>query len=243
MFDIFPDPATESGSSVSNTPNKSKKTRTLKATKANSLLLPLQSRPRHRTAVKAETDDYDKENDVAEDMTEPFTTTLNAVPPVRFPARREPSPSRTRADRRPLSQATPDTEEEDTCEGDSFDSLDDFIVSDNEEISYHETSDSETEEEKAPAPPPPTSTRKRLMRGRRPTSKVENKASNGASPRTSPAMDLDTMKPPSTSKATRKQLPQDDLNLSSQLDKLNLEDGNDQASQPETKSNPYVSNL
>lgn len=243
MFDIFPDPAIESGSSASNTPNKPKRTRTLKAIKANSLLLPLQPRPRHRTTVKAETDDYDKENDTMEDMTEPFTMALDIAPTQRSSTRREPNPARTRTDHRPLSQVTPDTEERDTCGDDSSDSLDGFIVSDNEEISYHETSDPETKEEKAPTPSPPKSTRKRLMRGRRPISKVEDKASNGVSPRTSSALDLDATEPPSTSKAIRKHLLQDDLNLSSQLDKLNLKDGNDDFSQRDKKPNPYELHL
>jgi hypothetical protein len=61
--------------------------------------------------------------------------------------------------------------EEDQSEGDSFDSLDDFIVSDDNELSYHEISengDSETEAEMRPSPSPERSPRKRLIRGRRP---------------------------------------------------------------------------
>jgi hypothetical protein len=62
-------------------------------------------------------------------------------------------------------------------EEDSSDSLDGFIVSDNDEPSFFETSDSETadtEDEPSPAPSPVRSPRKRLIRGRRPISEAES---------------------------------------------------------------------
>jgi hypothetical protein len=73
--------------------------------------------------------------------------------------------------------------EEDESEGDSFDSLDDFIVSDDNELSYHEVTEnesSETEAETRPSLSPEPSPRKRLMRGRRPMPQAETKMEEGA---------------------------------------------------------------
>lgn len=243
MFDIFPDPAIESGSSASNTPQKQKKTRTLRTTKANSLLLPLQQRPRQRTSVKIETDDYDKENDIMEEVEEPYETAIDTAP-QRSPARRlrdtARTPRRSRAEERQPSSVNSDTEE-DKVEDDSLGSLDDFIVSDDDEISYHETSDSETEEEKAPTPPPPKSTRKRLMRGRKPASRAENKALHDTSSGTISRPDQASLNPtgsPTTSKSERKHSAQEDLNLTFQLNELNLEDEDGPNSESRTQSTP-----
>lgn len=228
MFDIFPDPAIESGSSASNTPQRQKRTRTLRATKANSLLLPLQQRPRQRQSAKVETDDYDKENDVAEQLAEPHSTEINTTL-QRSPTRRArgaATPRRSRIEERQPSPVDPDTDE-DAVEGDSVDSLDDFIVSDDEEISYHETSDSETEEERSPTPPP-KSTRKRLMRGKKPDSRAEDITSNKTPPTTlSRPYDtfLDSAVSPITPTAEHDHLAQEDLNLTSKLGELNLEEG------------------
>ncbi|KAL2009819.1 hypothetical protein VTN00DRAFT_5626 [Thermoascus crustaceus] len=74
-----------------------------------------------------------------------------------------------------------DEEEENESEDDGFDSLDDFIVSDNEEISYYDTSDAldddddddDEEENEIKEPPPQPKSRRRLIRGRRPRSPEE----------------------------------------------------------------------
>lgn len=241
MFDIFPDPAIESGSSASNTPQKQKKTRTLRTTKANSLLRPL--RPRQRTSVKIETDDYDKENDITEDVVEPYSTPVDTAS-QRLPARRireaSRTPRRSRVEERQPSPVNSDTEEDDSGD-DGFDSLDDFIVSDDDEISYHETSDSETEEEKAPTPPPPKSTRKRLMRGRKPASSTEHKTLEVTHFDTPPCPDeasLGSTGAPTTSHGERKYSVQGDLNLASRLNALNLEEEDDPNSKPKTQSTP-----
>lgn len=143
-----------------------------------------------------------------------------------------------------MTDLNTDTEEEDNCGDNSFDSLDEFIVSDNEEISYHETSDSETEDEKAPTPPPPPpqSTRKRLMTGRRPNSDTGKKELNENPPKAPFALEVkltDAIKSHTTTKDTSKHRFQDDLHLSPKLDKLNLEDDNEPASQWETDPAPY----
>lgn len=248
IFDIFPDPAIESASSTCSSPRRQNKTRTLKATQANSLLLPLQHRPRQRPSVKVDTDDYEKENDATEEATEtePFATTESA--PQRSQNRRNRNMPRTpggsRADHRSLTDLNTDTEEEDNCEDNSFDSLDEFIVSDNEEISYHETSDSETEDEKAPTlpPPPPRSTRKRLMTGKRPNSDTGKKGLNENSPKAPFRLEAKipgAIKSHTTPKNTSKHRFQDDLHLSPKLDKLNLEDDNEPASRWKTDPAPY----
>lgn len=72
-------------------------------------------------------------------------------------------------------------ESEDGSEsGDEFDSLDDFIVSDNDEISYHDSADEleEMEEEEEENIIPKQKTSRRLFRGRRPR-QGENKRDSG----------------------------------------------------------------
>ncbi|KAJ5125381.1 BolA protein [Penicillium atrosanguineum] len=250
MFDIFPDPAIESGSSASNTPRKQIKRRTLKTTQVNSLLLPIQ-RPRQRPSVKVETDDYDKENDIAEEsFTEAPATSMEPVPQL-SPARQNRhiprSPGRSRPDHRPLREIHSETEEEDDCGNYSLDSLEDFIVSDNEDISYHETSQSETEPEKAPTPPPPPkSTRKRLLRGRKPNTGTNTKVLND-NPLKAPfpleTKISDAIKSHSSPMEAPKHLFQDDFHLSSKLNELILGDGNESAAQLETVTSPTVIDL
>lgn len=132
-------------------------------------------------------------------------------------------------------------EEEDGCGDNSFNSLDDFVVSDNEDVSYQETSDSETEPEKAPTPPPPPkSTRKRLMRGRKPNSNTDPKGLNGNPLKApfAPEAKIDAIKFHPTPKGTPKHLFQEDLHLSTKLNKLVLDDDNEPASQLETDTSP-----
>lgn len=134
-----------------------------------------------------------------------------------------------------------ETEEEmNDCGDTSFNSLDDFVVSDNEDISYQETSDAETEPEKAPTPPPPKSTRKRLIRGRRPNSDTDSKGLSGNPLKApfAPEAKIDAIKFHPTPKETPKHLFQDDLHLSTKLNKLVLDDDNEPASQLETDTSP-----
>ena len=178
-FDIFPDSdsASESESGQHKTTGKQQKQRTLGLARVNSLLLPAKRRP--RPAIRRETEDYDKENDVAG-----YTTDGHRTPDL-TPTRPVPSQAPTRrrvgyfAATQPVidRQEEPEEPEFSFEEEDSSDSLDGFIVSDNEEISSFETSDSETadiEAEPSPAPSPVRSPRKRLMRGRRPISEAES---------------------------------------------------------------------
>lgn len=128
--------------------------------------------------MRRETEDYDKENDVPEYATDGYRT------PDLTPTRPNVSqPPRSRMDYTAATPPVNDRHEEQEEpeisfeEEDSSDSLDGFIVSDNEELSSVETSDSETpdtEDEPSPAPSPVRSPRKRLMRGRRPISEAES---------------------------------------------------------------------
>lgn len=63
------------------------------------------------------------------------------------------------------NQESDDSESNVTDESDGYNSLDDFIVSDNEELSYFDDGLEEDEESKPPTPKPP---RRRLIRGRKP---------------------------------------------------------------------------
>ncbi|KAJ5972081.1 uncharacterized protein N7479_001999 [Penicillium vulpinum] len=178
-FVIFPDSesASESEFGQHRSTGKQQKQRTLGLARVNSLLLPAKRRP--RPAIRRETEDYDKENDVPEYATDGYRT------PDLTPTRPSPSqaPTRSRMDYIAATQPVIDRREEEreelenSFEEDSSDSLDGFIVSDNEELSSFETSDSETadtEDEPSPAPSPVRSPRKRLIRGRRPVSEAES---------------------------------------------------------------------
>jgi len=223
-------------SSPSISPRKQNKTRTLKLARTNSLLLPLQQRPRQRPVVKLETDDYEKENDLTEYGTDTNSPTMSPAAP-RSPIRRNPPTTR------PFSHLSPEVEDEDVGDN-SFASLDDFIVSDNEELSYHETSDSETEVQKNPTPsPPPKSARKRLMRGRRPGFNLNQNVDRTPSPSDSFRLEVkvpDSVKLPSSPLVNPKQVFQDDLDISAKLGDLELNGDNESTSQVEIDSTPYV---
>ncbi|OQE13447.1 hypothetical protein PENFLA_c048G10068 [Penicillium flavigenum] len=178
-FDIFPDSdsGSESDSGQHRNTGKQQRQRTLGLARANSLLLPTKRRP--RPAIRREAEDYDKENDVPEYATDGYRT------PDSTPTRPNASqiPTRSRMDyvapTQPVIDRQEEQEEHDVSfeEEDSSDSLDGFIVSDNDEPSFFETSDSETadtEDEPSPAPSPVRSPRKRLIRGRRPISEAES---------------------------------------------------------------------
>ncbi|CAI7576510.1 unnamed protein product [Penicillium viridicatum] len=177
-FDILPDndSASESECRQHRSTGKQQKQRTLGLARVNSLLLPAKRRP--RPAIRRETEDYDKENDLPEYATDGYRT------PDLTPTRPNASqPPRSRMDYTAVTQPVNDHHEEQEEpeisfeEEDSSDSLDGFIVSDNEELSSIETSDPETpdtEDEPSPAPSPVRSPRKRLMRGRRPISEAES---------------------------------------------------------------------
>ncbi|KAJ6083975.1 hypothetical protein N7486_010775 [Penicillium sp. IBT 16267x] len=258
FFDIFSDEdqsfestgMEEDQSSPSISPRKQKKTRTLKLARTNSLLLPLQQRPRQRPIVKLETDDYEKENDLTEYGTDTNSPTMSPAPqrsPVRRNAARPPARTpKTNATARPVSHLSPEVESEDFGDN-SFTSLDDFIVSDNEELSYHETSDSETEVQKNPTPsPPPKSARKRLMRGRRPAFDLNQIVDRNSSPSDSFRLEVklpDSVKLPSNSPVNPKQAFQDDLDLSAKLGNLGLNGDNESTSQVEIDSTLSITEL
>lgn len=245
-FDIFPDdedhqPNDEIGSpSQSNIPGsstKQQKKRTLKVSRANSLLLPIQQRPRQRPNAKVEQDDYDKENDITGDAMEPYTPERSPVPHRSATTRNTThTPTINRELDRSLSRRECKDKDEDSCGDNGFDSLDEFVVSDNDEISYVETSDSETEKAPTP-PPPPKSARKRLMRGRRPTPDGEVDSTNTPVPQSDLGLEHKAPKTrelPTKSKQDLQELSHDDFDLSTQFKTLELDDDNGPASQLET---------
>lgn len=145
-----------------------------------------------------ETDNYDKENEPIEqepedDTVSSLTRSSSDASSRTAPIRRNNSQTSGK-DRRtgPLfsTYRQRETVEE---QGDSEvdvdngidDSLNDFVVSDNEDLSYQETSgsdDSEEEEErkKTPSSPPLSRPKRRLMRGRRPAPRLESEPQSGA---------------------------------------------------------------
>lgn len=251
VFDIFSDdsPILEGGNT---SPGKQKKSRTLKAANVNSLLLPIGQTPRQRPSVKLETDDYEKENDILENTPEHHTTTGEEAPqgsPTRQNMSRTPRGGRAdnmpRADNTPLRLQSRNSETEEDSEDNSFDSLDDFIVSDNEDPSFHETSASETEDEMPPSPPPPPkSTRKRLIRGRRPDTDTDTDKTplNNILPEAPFRLEPRVPQTPrlcTVDEDSPKQVSQGDLYLSTKLNSLNINGDNEPATQLETKSTRY----
>ncbi|KAJ5659558.1 hypothetical protein N7507_006009 [Penicillium longicatenatum] len=254
FFDIFSDEdlsiestgTQRDQSSPSTSPGKQKKTRTLKLARTNSLLLPLQQRPRQRPIVKLETDDYEKENDLTEYGTDTNSPTMSPAPP-RSPVRRNVARTpKTSTTIRPFSHLSPEAADEDLGDN-SFASLDDFIVSDNEELSYHETSDSETEVQKNLTPsPPPKTTRKRLMRGRRPAFNLNQNVNRNASPSDSFRLEVklpDSVKLPSSPPMNPRHAIQDGLDLSKQMKDLELNGDNEPTSQVEPDATPSIIEL
>lgn len=234
----------------------------LKLTEVNSLLLHPVSRSRQARHRRTTKDDFDKENDPLEDAMDDYAThratgDTSDVSPRRSPTRRNvgqtPGPGQDRnprqlfwGHRRPETSDDEDErgEEGDECSHDnSFDSLDGFIVSDNEEISYYDTSDAETDNEKEiqetmtpsspppppPSPPQPKTTRRRLIRGRRPTAREEPREESPfrqAPLHLEPSTNLLSL----TSESNTRELFHDDFDISERVKHLNLNDDNDPSS-------------
>jgi hypothetical protein len=114
---------------------------------------------------------YDKENDPAEEELDPEPPSLSRNPSDASSSTR--SPARDRNTQQFNTYRQPEPESENESDSDSFDSLDDFIVSDNEEVSYHASSSSEDETEEQHKVATPPTQKRRLFRGRRPNPAVE----------------------------------------------------------------------
>lgn len=217
----------------------------------NSMLLPIPSPPspvrQRRQTRKSEILDYAKENDPIE---EPGDDDLEAASLSRSSSdassQRAPRQRNVRQtprgsnlnDNLPFSSHRQRGIEEADSEDpeDNGSDLEGFIVSDNEELSFHDVSENESAEEKdEKMPSSPPKPRRRLMRGRRPASTDEpepepelRKAKRNSSKvlkEQSPIMD--TM-PPMDCTSTR--LSQENLNINEELDNLNLNDNNNDPS-------------
>lgn len=257
-FDIFCDGDAaserecEKGSSVGG-PRREENTKPpLNYAKVNSLLLPLPQQGRSRPTRKSELD-YDKENDVAEEEVEDLygSTTAGGTRRRGAPDRRDEAlhetPGRNGSGRQLWAYREPETEgqeEEEEEEGrgadsddNGFDSLDDFIVSDNEELSYHGGSESEDEVDVPSPPQPPPTTRRRLFRGRRPDSDGEAKEeleqpSQKKEPSLGSSRLSESTLPSLMSDSESKEVSQNGLNIAEEMDSLSLEN-NDPSSQLE----------
>lgn len=242
-------PFSASSSSTGTCPSHDEKTKNpLKLARVNSLLLPLsQQVPSRRQTRKSELYDYAKENDPVEQVEEDdsvssLTRSASDAPSRRSPVRR--NTRQTPESPQFLTYRQRETEEEDPddSEDNGFDSMDDFIVSDNEDVNFNNgSSGSETEEEKAPSPPPQP--KRRLFRGRRPAPKPESESESESEsePESEPEEVEDAKKPrevplykeqsptedtmpPLRSDPKHTQLSQKSLNITDKLSDLNLED-------------------
>lgn len=263
IFDIFSDAdgandrdddTSRSSSGVDKT-NKNKDG-ALDLARVNSLLRRPSQQSRHRTSRKSELYNYDKENDPVEvelveedDSHTPSTISRN---PSDASTRRSPernarqTPARNNGNRLFSQYRRPERRPEDEdSEDNESDSLDEFIVSDNEEPSYHETSDTETEEERIQEIPS-YKPKKRLMRGRRPNPEAEllkalQCPSHKDDLRLEPSLPAAITLPPSPERKREckpereleresEDLSQNDVNFSEKMHHLSLED-NDPSSQ------------
>ncbi|KAL6239133.1 hypothetical protein BDW75DRAFT_167748 [Aspergillus navahoensis] len=221
-FDIFAD---SDGATERDTP-KAKKATPLKLARTNSMILPGPQLPRARTSRKSELYNYDKENDPLEEELDPEPTSLSRNPSDASSTRR--SPTRVRTTQQFTAYRQPQQESEDENDDDSFNSLDGFIVSDNDEPSYHETSEDESEEEEHKASPPPTQ-RRRLFRGRRPnpTLELENalrESSQRPDLRLEPSVPAAIAIPSPERNSVSRKLFQKEADVSEKMNHLNLED-------------------
>ncbi|OJJ40342.1 hypothetical protein ASPWEDRAFT_99460 [Aspergillus wentii DTO 134E9] len=242
---------------------KTKKRIPLKLAHVNSLLLPLsspQTQQRNRRNRKPEIDDYDKENDPIEvagddedgDRGSGLSRNSSNASTRQSPARRnvQQTPGRNMNGRQFLGYRQPKREKDDEdSEDNGFDSLDDFIVSDNEEPSSYETSQDETDDEKVQEtpPPPPPKTRKRLVRGRRPDPETELKKAL-ENPLQKEELRLEPSLPAAITMSSSKPQPkpkqrfQNGLNVAEKMNHLNLEN-NDASSQIEKDLYDVVAEL
>lgn len=209
----------------------------LKLAKVNSLLLQAPQQGRTQPTRKSELD-YDKENDVGEREMDELASTERG--------QRQSSTSRDRSVGQTPGRignnrqfqgfrepGTQDGDASDTAEN-AFDSMDDFIVSDNEELSYYEASEAETDDA---APPPPPPTRRRLFRGRRPDPEAEirqelESPSQIEALRLEPSLCSKLAIPPLGSDSLPKEVSQDELNVDEKMTRLSL-DNNHASSQLE----------
>ncbi|PYH84168.1 hypothetical protein BO82DRAFT_304900 [Aspergillus uvarum CBS 121591] len=277
VFDIFSDSdgglsETEYSSARSSTRSlcEARTTDPLRLSQINSLsAAPLSQTPpsprRRRPTRKPETYNYDKENDPIEHEHErdrdvpplsrnpsDASSSSSSRSPMRRPADTRPPPGRGMSNtHRPLTgyrRPEPESADEESEEDNDADSMADFIVSDNEDLSFHNTSEDETEEEEfekpaQPSPSPPrTAIRKRLFRGRRPGHEEreikKDLQENPAAAASDNEVDLKlapslparlTMAAPKL-EATPRRLFQDEINLTDKLNNLYLEN-NDPALQ------------
>jgi len=243
-------PTFSPSSSIGSISSHDKTKNPLKLAHVNSMLLPMPSPPspvrQRRQTRKSEILDYAKENDPIE---EPGDDDLEAASlsrsssdassrriPVQGNVRQIPGGRNRNNNLSFSSYRQLEIEEADSEDPeDNGSDLEGFIVSDNEDLSFHDVSENESTEEEEKMPSPPPKPRRRLMRGRRPASTGEpkpdpepeevNRKSWKVPKEQSPIMDtIPPMGPTST------RLSQESFNINEELDNLNLDDNNNDPS-------------
>ncbi|KAE8394167.1 SprT-like family-domain-containing protein [Aspergillus alliaceus] len=217
----------------------------LQLARANSLLMPQSRQSRSRSTRKSELYDYTKENypveEVVEDFSASTTSTTSSTSSIsrnpsdassmrRSPAKRvvRQTPARNKNSRQFRDYRQPINRSEDEESDDGFNSLDDFIVSDNNEPSTHETSGGESEHEEAAKAPSPPRTKRRLVRGRRPNPEEEIKkaleSSQHNSLRLEPSLPAAVSMPSAAPQASPRKLFRNTSNIAEKMNNLDLED-------------------
>jgi hypothetical protein len=189
-----------------------------------------------------EDDEEEEETGLHEDTNLEADNTLGGnMQEGRFePEPQEPSFMRYREPKQ--KEESDESEPEVSDDSDGYNSLDDFIVSDNEDLSYHDDGledEEEDEEEEEVKPPTPKPTQRRLLRGRKPrTSSISSQTQKlSISNKTlSPA----TTKATPPHKSSHKQTPP---RFSSPYTRLLPNEGLDEESEPTKYTKPKRSPL
>ena len=212
----------------------------LQLARANSLLMPQSRHSRSRSTRKSELYDYTKENYPVEEVVEDYSTTSSisrnpsdASSTRRSPTRREPREANTRRQNgrqfRDYRQSANRSEDEESDDG--FNSLDDFIVSDNDEPSHHEASASDPEPEETKRAPSPPRVKRRLVRGRRLNPEEQIKRALESSVHTNlrlePSLPAAVSMPSSDPQARPRKLFRNTSNIDEKMNRLDLEDDAD----------------
>ncbi|KAE8356886.1 SprT-like family-domain-containing protein, partial [Aspergillus coremiiformis] len=209
----------------------------LQLARANSLLMPQSRHSRNRSARKSELYDYTKENYPVEEVVEEYSTTSSisrnpsdASSTRRSPVRRDArqAPTRNKNGRQFRDYRQPAHRSEDEESDDGFNSLDDFIVSDNEEPTHHETSGGESEPEEINKAPSPPRVKRRLVRGRRPNPEAEIKraleSSIHSGLRLEPSLPAAVSMPSSDPQASPRKLFRNTSKIDEKMNRVDLED-------------------
>jgi hypothetical protein len=196
--------------------------------------MPQPRQSRSRSTRKSELYDYTKENYPVEEVVvdEEYTISRNpsdASSTGRSTTRRNAcrTPARNRNNSLFMGYRQPASRSGGESEDDGFNSLDDFIASDNDQPSSHEASGGESEKEETRKAPSPPRVKRRLVKGRRPNPEAEIKRALETSAhsilRLEPSLPAAFSIPSPDKEASPRKLFRDTSNVEEKMNSLDLE--------------------